>query len=185
MLACYNFFKFVVFGTARSVFIIFFYVLVLFCLLSWEGNAIKEVVDPDGRQFVFQMLDDPNYFHISVDVSQIASLALFALICATMYHINCSLSLLLQHLTGTTVKTARRNIFIFNSTVVLLVLAYTSLFMYILCTPRDIEASVVLLLDLAFQAIFIVIYLLTVWTLYKKLRHFPSESMTEEIRSIK
>ena len=51
--AVYNIIKFVIIGKIRRIFIVVFYKLTLFCLISWETTAIAQTVDPTTQYLVF------------------------------------------------------------------------------------------------------------------------------------
>ena len=97
VIACYNVYKFIYKAKIRQFFIIVFYVLALFCLVSWEVTAVAQTIDPDTRYLVFQENDHPSFYHVTADFSQGAFLVLFALGSVTMYHLDLSLRLLLPN----------------------------------------------------------------------------------------
>lgn len=65
-----------------------FYVLAIFCLTSWCVTAMAQTIEPRTRYLVFQLIDDPKYFHITADLSQVSFVALFALVSATVFQID-------------------------------------------------------------------------------------------------
>lgn len=87
-MACFNCYKFIWKGKIRQFFIILFYVLTFFCLVSWEFTAIAQTIDVDTRYLVYQKVDDPQLYQITSNIAQVAFLAMFALCSATMYHID-------------------------------------------------------------------------------------------------
>ena len=78
-----------------------------------------------------------------------------------------------------------RNTKIYNWTVLFLISVYLSLFCWIFFTKVDILAEMVLSLNLGFRVLFLLIYLVTVVSLYKKLKNFKLKGMGQEITSIK
>jgi len=73
----------------------------------------------------------------------------------------------------------------FNWAISFIVIAYFATFLYIFFTPDDIQARLVLCLDLFYRVIMAVIYTVTVVKLHRKLKFFPEESMKEEVASIR
>ena len=84
----YNVIFFIFKAKIRNTFIILFYILVIICLVCWEITAVQQTVNPDARYLVFQKIDFPEYFNVTANISQMAFLALFALITATIYQID-------------------------------------------------------------------------------------------------
>jgi len=72
----------------RRCFIILFYLLVFYCLVSWEITAILSTIYPETRYLVYQLEKNPSFMHVEADISQIAFLALFALVSATIFHLD-------------------------------------------------------------------------------------------------
>lgn len=65
----YNLYKFMAHAQMRNFFTIMFYVLVFFCLASWAITAVAQTVDPTTRYLVYQLRDNPKYFHDTADLS--------------------------------------------------------------------------------------------------------------------
>lgn len=180
---------------ARHSYIVLFYCLTFFCLVSWEITAIAQISDVDTEYLVFQRLDDPEYYHITADISQAAFLALFTLVSATMYHIDQGLALLGRARQAAGAERAEqiaqaagralRNTRIYNWALFSLIAAYLGMFVWIYFTPEDVPAKTVLSLNLAFRVLFLGIYLATVISLVRKLKLFPPGVLQRELRSIK
>ena len=58
-MACYNFYKYIWKGKIRQSYILLFYVMTFFCLISWESTAIFQTIEVDSRYLVYQRLDKP------------------------------------------------------------------------------------------------------------------------------
>ena len=160
--AIYNFVRFVMFGKIYRGFIIIFYLLVLFCLASWEITAIAQAVNIDTRYLVFQKLDNPSYYQVTADISQTTFIGLFALVSATMYHIDQSLSLLLPNSDQMTAHKILGYIKIYNTCIFCLAIIYFLTFLFIFFY-YDILAWLVLSIDLGFRITFLIIYTGTVF----------------------
>ena len=100
--ALHNTVKYLCIEKINHYFIIAFYFLAIFCLVAWFVTAVTQVVRPRIRYLVFQKLDKPTYFHIAADLSNTAFIALFALVSATVYHLDQALSLVLLDATRQT-----------------------------------------------------------------------------------
>jgi len=100
--ALHNIVKYLCIEKINHYFIITFYFLAIFCLVAWFVTAVTQVVQPRIRYLVFQKLDNPTYFHIAADLSNTAFIALFALVSATVYHLDQALSLVLLDATRQT-----------------------------------------------------------------------------------
>ena len=84
-MALYNVIFFICKAKIRHTFIMLFYLLAFFCLVTWELTAVKQIIEPDSRYLVFQKIDEPNAYNDAANISQFAFCGLFALISATMY----------------------------------------------------------------------------------------------------
>ena len=56
------------------------------------------MIDVDTRYLVFQIGDDPKFYQVAGDFSQVSFSFMFALCSVTMYHMDQALSLLLPHI---------------------------------------------------------------------------------------
>lgn len=184
-MASYNCVQFICRAKIRHSFIILFYLLTFFCLTSWLITCIKQMISPDARYLVFQSIDAPEYYNDTANISQVAFLCLFALICATMYQIDQSLKFLLPLIYKISEEQARKNIRNYNLVMLALVLAYTAVFLWIFFTPKDVGRANVLIINLCFRIVFLIFYLVTVCGLYRKFRFFNQGVMNNEIKSIK
>lgn len=106
------------------------------------------------------------------------------LISATMYHLGQSLKLILPHVYQTTPMRVQRNIMCYNAFCALLIILYFGMVVFIFFF-RDIEAKLVLSLNLFMRIVMLAVYLITVFSLLSKLQHFPKEAMKAEVTSIK
>ena len=118
-------------------------------------------------------------------MSQVAFLGLFTLISATMYQIDQSLKFLLPFVFKISEEKARRNVKIYNWSIISLLLVFTGLFFYIFYTPDDVGRNRVLWINLTFRLLFLIVYVVTVCRLYRKFKYFPSGVMDSEVKSIK
>ena len=174
--AGHNFVRYVCRGMIRRCFIISFYLLVLFCLVSWLITSVAQAYDPDTRYLVFQKIDDPKFYHVISDMSQAAFLALFMLVSATMFHLSQSLKLILPHIYQLNAMKAHRSIVCYNAFCAVLVVLYIGMLVFIFFF-RDIEAELVLSLNLSMRVIMLAVYLFTVIGLLGTLKTFPKEAM--------
>lgn len=163
----FNFYKIVIKQKMHSFFIWAFYLLVIFCLASWEITAIAQAVKPDTRYLVFQLKDKPKYFHYTADLSDAAYIGLFALISSTIHHVSQSLTFLVPTKPGQTpitAETIKRKIKVYNIIQLSIFVVYISLFLIFFFDPwNDFEeASLVLGIYLGIRALLIVIYIFTV-----------------------
>ena len=69
VMALFNCYMFIWKGKIRQLFIILFYVLTFFCLVSWEISSIAYVIKPTARLGVYQMIDNPTYYQVIFDIS--------------------------------------------------------------------------------------------------------------------
>lgn len=185
LVALYNSIFFMCKAKIRHTFIVLFYLLAFFCLFSWLITAIKQTISPDARYLVFQSIDEPEYYNDTANISQAAFLGLFGLISATMYQIDQSLKLLLPYNLKSSEQRARRNIKIFNYSILALVMIYSGVFLWIFFTPIDVGRKWVLIINLVFRLLFLMIYLVTVCRLNAKFRFFTKGVLVSEIRSIR
>lgn len=70
--AVHNLVRYVIILKVNQFFIVAFYVLALFCLTAWFITAVAQSYEPRTRYLVFQLIDDPKYFHITADLAQSA-----------------------------------------------------------------------------------------------------------------
>ena len=131
------------------------------------------------------MIDNPTYYQVIFDISQTIFLALLALCSATMYHIDQSLSLLLPDEFKSTQEKALRNIKIYNWAMLVLITIYFGIFLTIFFIPYNNTTRQVIIINFAKNLLLLAIYLITVITLYRKLRFFPEDIMKKEVNSIK
>lgn len=90
-------------------------------------------------------------------------------------------------LPGANIETERRvkrNICIYNTAIAFIVLAYFVTFLAVFFMPTDFPVDELLAIEVAFRVTLEVIYAATVFSLYRKLKFFPQDSMRQEIRSI-
>lgn len=161
-----------------------FYLLAFFCLMAFEITAIAQTVKPSARYFVFQLLDKPEWYHITADFAQSAFITLFGLISSTIFHLNQSLTLVMPPIFKNTEAKAMKKICIYNSVIAVIVILYLAILVGIFLAP-DIKVEIVLLLDLIFRSTLLTIYICTVRQLFRTLKHFSSEQMSFEITSVK
>lgn len=130
------------------------------------------------------MIDHPRFTHVFADFSQSFFYALFALVAATVFHIDQALTYVLQGGTRETEAIAKRNILIFNSFMIFVATCYFGTFLWIFFTPKDILVDAVIEIEVGFRLLMLLVYGTTVAHLYRKLKLFPQNSMRQEVRSI-
>jgi len=101
-----------------------------------------------------------------------------------MFHINQSLTMILPHVFNVSEETALKQICFYNTMISFIVVSYLGMLFWIFYAP-DIQVQIVLSLNLAFRIVLLLIFILTVIELFSTLKHFPAESMSIEIVSVK
>ena len=91
------------------------------------------------RYLVYQRKHNPEFYHVTADISQVAFLALFALVSATMFHLDQSLCLLLPDVFKLTEQSVKRRIKVYNWVILTLTLLDTAMFLFIYFTMMVIH----------------------------------------------
>jgi hypothetical protein len=141
-------------------------------------------VRPSTRYLVFQLIDEPRFYHITADLAQSAFIALFGLTSCTMYHLYQSLTLCMINSFKSTEAEVIKKIRIYNTVISGIVFAYFATFLVIFLA-FDVPVEIVLVLDLVFRGILMTFYVITVCYLFRTLKNFPSGLMSYEINSVK
>ena len=185
--ALHNVIRYLVRAKIRHFYIVTFYVLALFCLTAWAITAMAQADEPASRYFVLQLMDHPEYWHITGNVAIIVFYVLFALVSTTIFHIDQALTLVLPHKEDHEARLARvrRNMRCYNVSIISLCLVYFAFLIYVFFVPHDVGVRLVLGIDLFFRLLLFITYAWAVARLYRRLHHFPDKAMQAEVTSIK
>ena len=86
--ALHNVIRYILTAEIRKFYIVAYYAIAIPTLLFWMLFAGVQTKEPETRYLVYQLVDDPRWFHICADISMNCYFALFALVTAMIYQID-------------------------------------------------------------------------------------------------
>ena len=102
-----------------------------------------------------------------------------------MYHLDLSLRLLLPNTFHLEEDETNKKIKVYNCVTFALLLIYFTMFLVIFFIMVNVSVNAVLITHLGFRIMFLIIYMVTCFKLFRTMKLFPDSIMENEIKSIK